>query len=78
MIYQPNLFSNVIEKSTLPRTTDLNSEPSSPPGMWVKEKHSVMSLDCNLKGFYTHGDLQACNQLLEENVAPSKIACQKK
>lgn len=41
MIYQSNPFANVIEKAL---TAKLNSEPSPPPGMGVKEKHSLMSL----------------------------------
>lgn len=62
--------SSVIQKVP---AADLNSEASSPPGLWAKEKYFITSLELWFKGFYTHGDLQACNELLEiKNAVPSK------
>lgn len=75
MIYQPSPLPNEIQKAL---TADFNSEPSSYQAReWKKKKVFCNELgNCNLKGFYTHGDLQACNKLLKKK-ALSKIDGQK-
>lgn len=76
MSYQPSPLPNKIQKAL---TSDFNSEHGFYQACELKKKKEFCNElgNCNLKGFYTHGDLQACNKLLKKKKTLSKIDGQK-